>query len=388
MWPQVRKNILKTDMNQTLVNIIVAASGAFLGALLVYLSRRRKASIDDKTRKRFLRGAYLLMEEDYDGAVEEFTRIAQTDSDKPDLYFVLGRLFRKKKSYERAIQIHQDLIMRASLEKNTRLKAQYELGVDYRESGALDKARRTFEEVARHSPQWGEVWRELSEIALVQGDWRQAIAHQKRLDDVRDSKSGRTLNHLYAMEAIRCLENSELKAAARVLRDAQSDGAAGAHLCLAFARLHAAEGKARDCLRALMEGIEMQPESAPFLLQEMAKMADIFEMHDELDRYLDRMLDEGRQPVSAFRLARAQRLLAAGNSDEAKRILSQLSELGLRSPDFLKTAAENGIVPPGGFDASSLLWQCSHCGQKQVEPVWHCPNCHRWETYFPNNRRT
>jgi|GEM_PF-4468077 len=375
-------------MNQILVYILIFATGVLIGAATVYFLRRHKSSMDHKTRKRFLRGAYLLMEEDYDGAVEEFTRIAQTDSDKPDLYFVLGRLFRKKKSYERAIQIHQDLIMRAALEKTTRLKAQFELGIDYRESGEYEKARRTFGEIIRQSPQWADAYRELSAIALISGEWEQALTHQKHLDDSRDEKDTKALNHLYAMAAIRCLENSEIKAASRLLRDAISEGASGAHLCLAFSRLHAAEGKARDCLRALMEGIEIQPESACILLPEMAKAAVTFDMQDEYDRYLDRMLDEARQPVSTFKLARAQRFSAMGRSEDARHILMQLAALNLRTPDFIKAATENGIVPPGGFDASSVLWQCRICGQRLVEPVWHCPNCHKWETYLPNNSKT
>ena len=132
----------------------------------------------------------------------------------------------------------------------------------------------------------------------------------------------------------------------------------------------------------------MQPESVSFLLPEMAQVATTFDLQEEYDRYLDRMLDEARQPAAAFKLARAQRLIADGRGDEGKNLLSQLAALNLRTPDFIKTASENGLLPPGGYDASSLLWKCRNCGHSMNESAWHCPNCHKWETYLPDNGRT
>ncbi len=370
-------------MLDILYYIIAAVAGAGLGCGITYFLRHRKSGLEERERKYFLRGAYLLLEEKWDDAVDEFSKIAQTDSDKPDLYFVLGRLFRRKAAYERAIQVHQDLIMRSSLDKNTRLKAQYELALDYRDAGMLKRSQKTFEEIIKISPQWGQAYRELAALALLNHDWKQARVQYQRLQEVSGKKDLKLYGHLYAAQALDLLEDSNVDEALKLLKRSLGKSESGAHVYYAFSRAHAAQGLSQEAFRALVEAIDVQPQAAWIILPEIKRQAELFNSIEEYDSYLFRMIEEGRRPAHAFKLAQAERFIEKGEEQSALDILNHLARLNVSYPPFVKTASRMGIMPENGFEEGSSYWKCSNCGHKMPALDWHCPSCLKWDTYFP-----
>ncbi len=59
----------------------------------------------------------------------------------------LGTLFRQRGEVEKAIRLHQNLIARPQISRETRANALNELGLDYMRAGLLDRAESIFLEL-------------------------------------------------------------------------------------------------------------------------------------------------------------------------------------------------------------------------------------------------
>jgi len=90
----------------------------------------------------YFKGLNYLLNEQPDKAIEAFLEVAKMDPDTLELHFALGALFRRRGELDRAIRIHQNLVDRADLSQDQRMKALYELGQDFLKSGLLDRAER------------------------------------------------------------------------------------------------------------------------------------------------------------------------------------------------------------------------------------------------------
>ena len=92
----------------------------------------------------YFKGLNYLLNEQPDKAIEAFLEVAKMDPDTLELHFALGALFRRRGELDRAIRIHQNLVDRADLSQDQRMKALYELGQDFLKSGLLDRAESVF----------------------------------------------------------------------------------------------------------------------------------------------------------------------------------------------------------------------------------------------------
>ncbi|MBQ4132142.1 MAG: tetratricopeptide repeat protein [Desulfovibrionaceae bacterium] len=108
-------------------------------------------------------------ERDTLSAIRALSQEVRNDPDGVETYLALGNLYRSRGDIERAIQIRNGLIVRPGLDNNMKARIYFELGLDYKRSGLLDRAFKALEEALAYGGP-DDVIRQ--EIAMLYADSR------------------------------------------------------------------------------------------------------------------------------------------------------------------------------------------------------------------------
>jgi len=198
MWEEIKKLFFSNLDIQFGVWIIIAF---VCGLLIDRFGRSRRA---EKLRKKldrgdkaFFQGIQHILSNKPDQAIEQFTKSVKINSDTIETYVALGHLYRSKGDIGRAIRIRQGIILRPNLDKEVRLRAIFDLGLDYKKGGFLNRAISAFQEVLGNDPNnietldqieriyedmydWEKAFKTRQSISkIIKGDHRHILAHQK-----------------------------------------------------------------------------------------------------------------------------------------------------------------------------------------------------------------
>jgi lipopolysaccharide biosynthesis regulator YciM len=134
-------------------SVILVLVGLFLGLIIGGWFSSKLTTIgpkvkrDSKESTAFLMGINYLLSNDHDHAIEEFTKAVQINSNTVETYIALGNLFRSKGEVGRAIRIHNSIILRPTIDREIKIQALYNLGLDFKKAGFIKRAISSFEEV-------------------------------------------------------------------------------------------------------------------------------------------------------------------------------------------------------------------------------------------------
>ena len=148
-----------------------------LAFLLGWVASRREGRLSDQPAAlggAYFRGVNLLLNEQYDKAIDAFVDVVRVDPEASELHFALGALFRRRGETDRAIRVHQNLVDRADLDERTRAHALYELGLDFLKAGLVDRAEDSFNRL-QGTDYAGAASRQRLEIAQRTHDWARVV---------------------------------------------------------------------------------------------------------------------------------------------------------------------------------------------------------------------
>jgi len=120
-----------------LQHLLPAAALAAAGLALLGALRRRRQS-DDEARA-YLKGFRYVLSDEPDQAIAELARAAQ-DARTLEAYFALGALYRRTGEHERAIRLHQNMLLKPDLSQRLRLQIELELGLDHQRATLFERA--------------------------------------------------------------------------------------------------------------------------------------------------------------------------------------------------------------------------------------------------------
>ena len=139
----------------------------------------------------YFKGLNLLLNEQHDKAIDAFIEAVQRNPETTDLHFALGNLFRRRGEYERAVRVHEHLLLRADLPAGERERAQHALAQDFMKAGLLDRAESAYRALE------GTAFDTEAQLALLSlyersRDWRAAVEVASKLErsGTGDRKSG------------------------------------------------------------------------------------------------------------------------------------------------------------------------------------------------------
>ncbi len=354
--------------------------------------RRRPSDVDTRVTGPLRTALHYILAGDLSSAEVALAEAAKIDSSSADIYLALANLYRARGEIGRAIQIHQNLLLRHDLPDEFRREALLGLALDFRTGGFLRRAAASFEELLESEPKHATALRELERIRIESGDWEKAIRVRRRIGP-GDPRSAQILAHLYTglgRSAVKA--GSEADARKSFRRALQYDRTcAEAYLELGDQQLR--EGKPRKAVGIWQRVLPLHPEIG---LVTYARLWEGFQASSEIGSFeilLRQRLDAAPQDhEAAIWLART--LVYERKVDEALSLLRHRLD---QAPDFLPAAAEVGRIllrEKRDSDAIKVFEElldrlplerkrltCANCGTQDTALHWRCPQCGEWDSF-------
>jgi lipopolysaccharide biosynthesis regulator YciM len=419
-----------------LVGFSALAAGVLIGRYYVPDDRQLRRTA--RHGKAYMRALGHLIARDHETVVSELRTVVEENVDDVEPYFALGAMFRSRGEHERAIRVHQALALRERDRKKLRLRAMYELGLDFRAAGMPRRATKAMEEVLLAEPGHEGSLRALAALYEEQARFNEAAGLWQRLGRRRNEDTSQREHHLLVAAAQAALARDDLDSAKQLLKAGQRHRES-AHFFAVAAELATARGNHRGTRERLRQALIADPALAPHLLpgliaveQALAEGApgtpdkpDELADDDEVappaapvestalvvpdtvalvpsdkpvgsvaDRVLALLADVETQTGPRLEIALIRAQLAPSDATVAQ----LASDLATRFPDALAARVATGRLALAGGDPSAIKtalevfvsdrgalawalrgrWQCQICGAHPGAFSWRCSQCRRW----------
>ena len=106
--------------------------------------------------------------------IHDLSRVVQNNPEAIDIYMALGNLFRSQGNLESAVRIRERLIARPGMNNSFKARASYELGLDYRRAGMMDRALEAFMQAVKFGYDEAAVIAELATLYADSGNFEKA----------------------------------------------------------------------------------------------------------------------------------------------------------------------------------------------------------------------
>ena len=366
-------------------------AGIVIDRVLRSRSAERTRKRLDKGDKAFFKGIQYLLSDEPDLAIEQFTKSVQINSDTIETYIALGNLYRSKGDIERAIRIRKGIILRPSLEKSIQLRAIFDLGLDYRKGGFVNRALSAFQEVLKRDPKSVGALEQVERIYEDICDWQSAFNTRQTLSRIAPGEHRHILaHHLTELGKIQ-ERGGDSEAAEKSYKKALTIFDRCVDACLHMGDLYFEQGKYKKAFSMWERVVKVAPHFTFLVYQKLQKVYSAVKDIKGVEDFL--MRPSRRNPDNLTRLALAQYLYNKGDKEAALKELSQTVEL---YPSFLDARKFKGeVLLKEGREKEALeeyknllsvvglpylKFQCNTCGYRTDEFLWKCPQCLKWDT--------
>jgi len=303
-------------------------------------------------------------------------------------------LFRRRGETERAIRVHQNLLLRPDLPQDQKSQANYELGQDYLKAGLLDRAEESFG-LLLTSTYSVQARRALLEIYQREKEWMRAIEAAFALQNSGAGTRQKEIAHFYCELAQDEILNAHSEAAVALLDKATATDRSNVRATMLRGDIYLAENQIEQALQTWRRVEQQSPPHVSLVAQRIMDAYKSLQRSQEginlLKNYLEQApsidllevlyqasLDvEGREAATQIVLEEVRRtptLLGLDKLLDARMLYV--------APDRLQELAMvKNLVH--GYAKKLARYQCAQCGFKARQFYWQCPGCNRWETYPP-----
>jgi lipopolysaccharide biosynthesis regulator YciM len=383
-----------SDFN--LMNFLMAILAAFvIGIILGRWIRRTRAkkvmSLDGQGDTAFFKGIRYILSNDHDQAIEQFTKSVQLNSDTIETYVALGNLFRSKGDIDRAIRIRQSIILRPNIDEQTKLQALFDMGMDYRKGGLLNRALTTFLKVIEKVPSDINTLEEIERIYEEIKDWGNAYITRKKITRLTHNDHRNILAHHLVEMGKENQNKGELEKAISLY-----NRAINTHKQCVDAYLHLGDlyFENREHDKAIATWKKIVDASPNFMFLAYRRLEGAYSKMKNLKPIGDFLKAYAKSTSDAFtQMALARYLYNKNDIDGALEYIAKALKF---APNFWKARKLKGeIILSHGkrgevvqyfkellkhLDVPYLRFQCSQCGFQTNELQWQCPQCTKWDT--------
>lgn len=392
MWGSLSKWFIETGNQMFLAGVIIAfVIGVIIGSWKRAGREEKASSIISKGDSAFFKGVQYILSNDRDNAIEEFTKSVKVNSDTVETYVALGNLYRSKGDIDRAIRIRQSIILRPNIDKQIKLRALFDLGLDYRKGGFLNRALKTFLKVEQADSTNIRTLKEIEKIYEESKDWeksyrtRQKISRLERGDD-------RHISAHHLVEAGKVYyEKGDLAKARSLFNRAISTHKECVDAYLHLGDLYFSKREYKKAVSTWKRVVEVAPQ---FTFLAYRRLEGSYSKMKDLRPVEDFLKECARSKSDAFtHMALSRYLYIDGDIEGALREIASALEL---EPSFWKARKFKGEILLNHnreqealvdyrelidhLDVPYLEFQCSQCGYRADELLWQCPQCKRWDT--------
>lgn len=344
--------------------------------------------------KKYFKGLNFLLNEQPDQAIDAFIEIVKLDPETIDLHFILGNLFRRRGEIERAIRVHQNLLIRSDLQQEQKNYAQYELGQDYLKAGLLDRAEETFHLLnnTKYSIQASHA---LLEIYQREKEWERAIVIARTLQSFNVCRRQKEIAQFYCELAEDELVRMNLDTAILLLKKALLIDRTCVRSTILLGDVYLAKGKVET---ALLIWCRVEQQSILYVALVAQRLLDAYKivgrMREGLNllrSYLTKAPSVDLLEVIFNGVLQLDGIEAINQlvTDDLRRTPTLLGLDKFLEAQILKASKDvqveliliKNLVH--NYTKKLAKYQCTYCGFKVRQFYWHCPGCNQWETYPP-----
>jgi lipopolysaccharide biosynthesis regulator YciM len=371
--------------------LAVFLAGLGLGLWKGHSQKEKPRALWSRGDQAFFKGFQYILSNDQDQAIEEFTKSVQVNSETVETYMALGNLYRSKGSIDRAIQIRQSILARPNVDEQTRLRVLFDLGLDYRKGGFLNRALSTFLNVIEQHPRNLPALREIERLYEETRDWRGAHGIRQKISRLAKGDHSHILaHHLVELGKTRGSQGDWAEAKA-CFKKAISTDRRCVDAYLHLGDLHFARGKYKKAMAVWRRVAEETPQLTFLAYQ---RIENAYATLKDLRPVGDFLRACARLNTDAFsHLALAGYLWKEDDAEGALRHLGSALELEPGFWEAHKLKADILIQCDRRDEALAVLrdlavhlnvpylkFQCTQCGFQPAELHWQCPQCRSWDT--------
>jgi lipopolysaccharide biosynthesis regulator YciM len=368
--------------------------GYFLGRRIPFTDSSPKQSNPPEDYSVFLKGIQYILANETDQAIETFSRAVQINSETIETYVTLGNLFRVKGEIDRAIRIRQSILLREKVDQETKLQALFDMGMDYKQGGFLQRAISTFEEVIRRAPKRLDAYKELEGLYEDTHDWQRAYELQKEIRKLSNTNNQHIMAHLKTEQAKVEMDRGNLDGAHGNLKKALSKDSTCVDASLQLGSLYWLKNRKRKALAIWKKLIKNNPRWAHLILLRLEEQDGMVSDEAMVLEFLEKIAEESLDALARLALARCfmkrdrreQGLASLRRALEIRPDLREarkiLGEVLLQRGDERALLSEYRLLLDH-FGPVTKCYRCQQCGLESEKIVWRCPGCHNWDTVQP-----
>ncbi len=337
-----------------------------------------------------------LLNEQPDKAVDAFTRLLDDSPETVETTVALGALFRRRGEVDKAIQLHQELVLKPSLTRRQKQQALFALGEDYLYAGMYDRAEALFCELKATPSLEGELsLKHLLEMYEKQKEWEKALEMAQERQQRTGIQMTAYMAHYYCELALKSLQKGNHALAHSLVKKALLANPLAPRPSLLEAELELQRDKPKTALRALKR---IQYQDATFIPDTLAMLERCYEAlgaKNSLMTHLEDLLHY--VPNIQIALFYHKILLADAGTAIASEFINQFvmqypcvrgiqhlvhyhleraSEKVRRDLTILQTVMAQ-------LQMQGSHYRCEACGFSANTLDWQCPSCRRWDTVKP-----
>ena len=339
----------------------------------------------------FLNGIHYILSNDHDHAIEEFTKSVKINSDTIETYVALGNLYRSKGDIDRAIRIRKSIILRPGLDEKISLGALFDLGMDYRAGGFLNRALAAFQKVLQKKPSDLKTLEMVERICEELGEWDEAFRTRQRIARI----TGKNFNHILAHQLVESgkihQKSGDARRAQELFEKALSvhDGCVDAYLHIGD--LHSGRGDLKEAVGIWRKIVHVAPQFAFLAYGRLERTYRIIGDTEPIDSFLKEVADSRCDAFSCLALAKYRQASGdlEGALEEVSRALDTAPLLWgarkLKGEILLQKGREDDIFREYSelierLDMPYGKFRCIQCGFVTTGLQWQCPQCRSWDT--------
>jgi lipopolysaccharide biosynthesis regulator YciM len=333
---------------------------------------------------------------DTKAAIAELSQVAKSHPESTEIYQALGNLYRAQGEVERAIQIRQGLLVRTGLADHLKARTLYELGLDYKRGGFIDRAQHSFDQARELSGDEPAIIEEMAGLAAASRNFRLAAEYFQLLNKPVPQA------HYLVQQAKDAFQEKDYSGGRRLLKEALQIYPGSVEAWIEHMIQEYSLGSWDGLASSFKKGLKKVDPGLRFVLLEGLIQRLINKRQDneifspliaqEACQSLLKILR--KQPSSvALSYYGAWLDLQIGQTDRAKEWLQQSLE---QDPDFWPARLELLSL---SLDSESLSQEfkaqldfflrkgrsmkrflCKRCGMKREQIFFVCPRCRSWHS--------
>ncbi|MFC1838712.1 tetratricopeptide repeat protein [Thermodesulfobacteriota bacterium] len=365
--------------------------GFIAGRLSKTISRKDLKPRKIKGDNAFFKGIQYLLSDDPNHAIEEFTKSVQVNSDTIETYVALGNLFRSKGDIDRAIQIRKTIILRPNIDDQIKIRALYDLGLDYKKGGFLDRALEAFLDSLEKQPSNIAALEEVEKIYEEMKDWEKAFAIRKKISKLSKGDHRNILAHHKTESAKLYFEKGDITKAKSAYKKAISIDRTCVDAYLHLGDLYFHAGSSKNAMSTWKKVVKISPQLTFLAYRRLEDAYDKLQNVKQIEKFLKECVQFNSDAFTHLALARY--MLNEKNYDGALTELKTALELvpslweahRMIGETLLESGREEDALESyrellSYFNNPYLEFQCTNCGYIPADLKWQCPQCKKWDT--------